>query len=620
MEAIAGSLSKLLQFLRSSQDREGAFTGSLRSGMLNFYYAASLVLDGEPPTSPIIQDLCDFVESCETKDGGVSIYPGEPTDGMNSFQASLLLGWARPHSNVGRQAREYLRRTEQKPPPIPLIHVSRYVFAPEKSAALVNDRGPHESLRRFGMRAWPNAWSLVSYRKMFAQPFRPAPKIVDLLMGPTMQWMFWPSLRDGAQLPWLMPPHMNLAILPPFAALRKLAGDTSPAVARLNEITRRYMDDYIYDDGTLLYLNYLPSFILYARAFGDEKLASSLRSGLRGIVYKNGGWLSGAAVSINVLDTALTVQGLLACGVEREDPLVDRAVSFLKNAQSPNGAWSWGYSSSMGRRFRTGDTDDTGAACTALVAAGVDPSSPAIVAAAAVIARLQTSAGGINTFDIGPAANTVAVSNTCRALLALSAAGYAREHPAIERGCRWLLEEQESDGKWVDYWIARWIYGTVVAADTLIKLGRCAPGSPAIDRAAFWLLRQQNSDGGWGEDWRGTRSRSTAEHTAMAVYGLCIASRPESRPLAAIQNGVRWLIEHQRAAGDWEAAYVGAYSLMEGYASTQIPAYWILQAFAAYRRMVDAPDTRLVQIDKRRKAPRPAPEPREHADVSPPAP
>src|SRR5262249_21620110 len=160
------------------------------------------------------------------------------------------------------------------------------------------------------------------------------------------------------------------------------------------------------------------------------------------------------------------------------------------------------------------------------------------------------------------AANTVAVSNTSRALQALAAAGRGRSE-AVRRGCEWLLSEQEPNGKWVDYWMARWIYGTVTALGALVRTGHAAPGSPPIERGLTGLLRQQNPDGGWGEDWRGARSPSTAEHTGMALYGLCLCARPESRPLGAIQRGFEWLARHQRADGGWEPAYIGAYSLLE---------------------------------------------------------
>jgi squalene-hopene/tetraprenyl-beta-curcumene cyclase len=93
------------------------------------------------------------------------------------------------------------------------------------------------------------------------------------------------------------------------------------------------------------------------------------------------------------------------------------------------------------------------------------------------------------------------------------------------------------------------------------------PGKPAIQRAVAWLEAHQNPDGGWGEDMRSYddpglagRGESTASQTAWALLALLAAQQggsagPED---AAVERGVRWLIDHQREDGTWdEPQYTG---------------------------------------------------------------
>ena len=72
-----------------------------------------------------------------------------------------------------------------------------------------------------------------------------------------------------------------------------------------------------------------------------------------------------------------------------------------------------------------------------------------------------------------------------------------------------------------------------------------------------WLGQVQNPDGGWGEDlrsygdpsaWSG-RGESTASQTAWALLALLAAGGSGTE---AVERGVAWLAQTQRADGSWD--------------------------------------------------------------------
>ncbi len=131
--------------------------------------------------------------------------------------------------------------------------------------------------------------------------------------------------------------------------------------------------------------------------------------------------------------------------------------------------------------------------------------------------------------------------------------------PAARRGIDWLLAAQESDGSWFGRWGANHVYGVGAVVPALIAAG--LPSShPAIERSLAWLRGVQNTDGGWGEDlrsyvdpaWRG-RGDSTASQTAWALLALLCVDPPRSSTTAeAVDRGIRWLVDNQRADGTWD--------------------------------------------------------------------
>jgi squalene-hopene/tetraprenyl-beta-curcumene cyclase len=146
--------------------------------------------------------------------------------------------------------------------------------------------------------------------------------------------------------------------------------------------------------------------------------------------------------------TAHIVEALAAEGLARTEP-VRRAVVWLLRAQESDGSWFG--------RWAVNYTYGTGAVVPALIAAGVQPSKPAIRRAVAWLEAHQNPDGGWGedprSYDDPPAAgrSQSTASQTAWALLALLAAG-ERNNPATERGIRWLTETQRADGTWDEPW------------------------------------------------------------------------------------------------------------------------------------------------------------------------
>lgn len=124
---------------------------------------------------------------------------------------------------------------------------------------------------------------------------------------------------------------------------------------------------------------------------------------------------------------------------------------------------------------------------------------------------------------------------------------------AMQRGLRFLLAAQKSDGTWQGFWGVNRIYGTLFAVRGLLAAGtngNCVP----VRRACNWLVTHQKADGGWGEHWSGMLKNRYVEHsesqviqTAWALMTLLFA-RDDRREV--IERGIAYLGE-RRGAGGW---------------------------------------------------------------------
>ncbi|HEY1949783.1 MAG TPA: squalene--hopene cyclase [Bryobacteraceae bacterium] len=146
---------------------------------------------------------------------------------------------------------------------------------------------------------------------------------------------------------------------------------------------------------------------------------------------------------------------------------------------------------------------------------------------------------------------------TGRVMEALMCSGLTENHPAIQRGVKYLINAQEQDGSWYGRWGVNYIYGTFLAVRGLRAAG-VNENEPSIQRGIEFIRAYQNRDGGWGESCasydenRFVQSASTPSQTAWAILALLAGGDLRSESL---YNGVDYLTHTQRPDGNWDEDY-----------------------------------------------------------------
>jgi squalene-hopene/tetraprenyl-beta-curcumene cyclase len=154
--------------------------------------------------------------------------------------------------------------------------------------------------------------------------------------------------------------------------------------------------------------------------------------------------------------------------------------------------------------------------------------------------------------------------DTAMVLMALARTGHAAGRPAAERGLRWLLGMQNSDGGWAafDRNINREILTRVPFADhnamldpscpditarTLEALGCHGYGCdhPLVRKALAFLERTQESAGCWPGRW----GVNYIYGTWQVLTGLSSIGYDAGRPM--VRRAVAWLKAVQQAGGGW---------------------------------------------------------------------
>jgi squalene-hopene/tetraprenyl-beta-curcumene cyclase len=309
-----------------------------------------------------------------------------------------------------------------------------------------------------------------------------------------------------------------------------------------------------------------------------------MRAGLDGLetftVYEDDHcWLE--ACQSPVWDTALAVIALRDAGVDADDPALIRAADWLldeevrvpgdwtvRRPKLAPGGWAFEFEND-----NYPDIDDTAEVAIAL--RRVDHPDRARVDAAIRrgtdwLIGMQSSDNGWGAFDadntskliaelpfcdFGEVTDPPSADVTAHAVEMLAHEGLASGEPA-RTALDWLLRAQEADGSWFGRWGVNHVYGTAAVLPALKAMG-IGPDDARMRRAVDWLRKYQNADGGWGEDcrsyvdpaWIG-RGDSTASQTAWALIALHAAG--VDRDSDAVQRGLAWLADTQRADGTWD--------------------------------------------------------------------
>mgnify|MGYP002780476836 CR=1 FL=1 len=302
-----------------------------------------------------------------------------------------------------------------------------------------------------------------------------------------------------------------------------------------------------------------------------------------------------------VWDTALVVRSLIDAGMAADTPALVKAGQWLldnqildygdwaiKNKAGKPGAWAFEFIN----RFYP-DVDDSAVVVMALNALQMPNEAEkhaAIARAVDWIATMQCRPGGWAAFDLNNDAdwlnqvpygdlkamidpNTADVTARVLEMVGrlqhsgLPAATQVQLLQSISgdrlsRALTYLTQEQEPEGCWFGRWGVNYIYGTsgVLSALSLVA---AKTHRRQIERGANWLMTCQNRDGGWGETCFSYNDRtlmgqgdSTASQTAWALTGLLAAGEALGNyETVAIDRGVQYLLDTQRADGSWDETY-----------------------------------------------------------------
>lgn len=335
----------------------------------------------------------------------------------------------------------------------------------------------------------------------------------------------------------------------------------------------KYITDRIEVDGTLY--NYLTATFFMILAFlsqGYSKKDPIIRqavAGLKSMLTTFNGSHHLQFTPAHIWNTSLITYALQEAGVPHQDPMIQRANTYLlDNQHTKYGDWAVHNPNTLPGGFGFSDTntmnpdlDDTTASLRAL--ARQANTSDNWLRGLHYILSMQNDDGGFPAFEKNVDNAWIAylpIENATSVLLDPSTAdltgrtleflgNYTNMKIPLEtskKAGKWLIKNQEKDGSWYGRWGVSYIYGTWAALTGLAAVGYSAE-HPAIKKAIKWLLTIQNVDGGWGESCLSDSKKSyvplgnsTITQTAWAVDALISV---HSKPTNEIKRGIKLLVK-----------------------------------------------------------------------------
>lgn len=179
--------------------------------------------------------------------------------------------------------------------------------------------------------------------------------------------------------------------------------------------------------------------------------------------------------------------------------------------------------------------------------------------------QLHNRDGGIPTFCRGwgklpfDRSSTDITAHGLRAAITLSNAS-PQDNRFTRKLTHYLLRNQATDGSWSPLWFGNQhrsdetnpVYGTT---RVLIGLAQSLGNDhPAVQRGVGWLIQQAGDDGGWGG---GPKTPSSIEETALALE--CLATVAPQRLQTETTAAMRWLIDATDGGRHFPPAPIGFY-------------------------------------------------------------
>ncbi|MFO0871849.1 MAG: squalene--hopene cyclase [Pirellulales bacterium] len=620
--AVRGAVERTCLWLLERQSVDGYWCGELEGDSILESEYLLLLAWLDRLHDPLVQPCARQLLQLQLPTGGWAMYPGGELEISGSVKAyfALKLAGCDPESEPLRRARQAIRAHGGADAVnsftrfyLALLGQLDYEHCPAvpPEFVLLPDWAP---LNKYRMSAWSRTmfvplsivWALRPTRKLAAEQ-----GIAELFLQPPEAW---PELRCPGAAADRSGKFWERCFRLIDRGLKKCeAWEFHPWRNRALRAAEQWMLDRFRDSdglGAIFPPLVWSCIALRCRGYSDdspevvecrEQLAALVLTGTDGTARLQ-------PCQSPVWDTALTLRGLTAAGVEASAHAVVRAVDWLLDKEvRERGDWSvrvaaepsgWFFEH---RNVFYPDVDDTIMVLMALrsqfaatdrqrtllaqrtTAASVHESVRRFDRVQAACRRgvawtlaMQNRDGGWGAFDKDndlellchvPFADHNAMIDpstpdiTARVLEMLGQFGYRSDHPAVRHAVDYLRRTQEADGAWYGRWGVNYLYGTWQVLAGLAAIG-IPPDDPAIVRGAGWLCATQQASGGWGEspatydhpELRG-QGPATASQTAWALLGLMAAGRHGDD---AVTRGIAHLVRTQQADGSWrETEFTG---------------------------------------------------------------
>lgn len=219
----------------------------------------------------------------------------------------------------------------------------------------------------------------------------------------------------------------------------------------------------------------------------------------------------------DVFEVAWSLWNLSLIPGMKKNPSLKLHIDFLSKAWEPK----------LGVAFSTAysvkDSDDTVITYNTLLRYGIEKDIASILA--------YEEEGHFRCFDLEV---NPSISANIHILDGLINSGLTTKNSSVQKIIRFLRNNTNDGGFWVDKWHASAYYPT---AHAIIACAGSA--NDLVADAVQWIIRTQNRNGSWGT------YLPTAEETAYALQALWVWNEKVARvPRQTILNGARWLKEN----------------------------------------------------------------------------